>query len=324
MRAAGGAGVSAVSGTGARGSGGAPATSGPRSPRLWLVRTVPGGSPADPPGWSALSSGERERASALRRADDRALYVAAHAVLRLLLGLRLGSAPAEVPLTRLPCPGCGGPHGRPAVAGPAGAGLHFSLSRTAGAALLGVAAAPVGVDLERTPDPDLVRDATAALHPREQGELARLAPGGRAAAFARCWTRKEALLKATGEGLSHRALREHFVGTGTRPASGAGGAPRPPPRGPPAGGGGGAGAARPPPPPPPGGGGGAGGGGGGGGPPPPPTPWSPGRGRGPARSRRSPAPPDRPRHGDRRPAGARQPAPRSSTRPSASSVRQQR
>ncbi|MER7224223.1 4'-phosphopantetheinyl transferase superfamily protein, partial [Streptomyces rubradiris] len=127
--------------------------------------------------------------------------------------------PAGVALTRLPCPGCGGPHGRPAVAGPAGDRLHFSLSHTAGLALLALAGRPVGVDVERVPGPGPAEDAARALHRAEREELARLAPGARPGAFARCWTRKEAWLKATGEGLSGEALRGRYLGTGPRPAA---------------------------------------------------------------------------------------------------------
>jgi 4'-phosphopantetheinyl transferase len=52
-----------------------------------------------------------------------------------------------VRLRRLPCPSCGGPHGRPAVSGPTGAGVRFSLAHSGGPALLGLAAEPVGVDI---------------------------------------------------------------------------------------------------------------------------------------------------------------------------------
>ncbi|MEW1825902.1 4'-phosphopantetheinyl transferase superfamily protein [Streptomyces sp. NPDC088196] len=121
------------------------------------------------------------------------MYVAAHTALRHLLGACLQLPPDSVPLTRLPCPGCGGPHGRPA-------------------------ARPLDVDVERVPEQRLVRDAARSLHPAEQAELARTAPESRSAAFARCRTRKEAYLKATGEGLSGAALRGAYVGCGRRPS----------------------------------------------------------------------------------------------------------
>ncbi|GAA0462262.1 4'-phosphopantetheinyl transferase family protein [Streptomyces olivaceiscleroticus] len=184
-------------------------------PRLWLVR-APG--PDATPDESVLDEEERCRAAALRRPADRALYVAAHVALREVLGGCLGVPAARIALTRLPCPGCGGPHGRPALAGPAGEAVHFSLSHTGGLALLALAARPVGVDVERVPDIGLVRDAAGALHPTEQAELAELAGDSRAAAFARCWTRKEAYLKAIGEGLSGGGLSGAHLGTGPEPA----------------------------------------------------------------------------------------------------------
>ena len=96
--------------------------------------------------------------------------------------------------------------------------MHFSLSHSGGLALLGVAARPVGVDIERVPARQMAEDVASALHPAEQDELAALPAASRAAAFARCWTRKEARLKATGEGVSGEALRALHLGTGTRPA----------------------------------------------------------------------------------------------------------
>ncbi|MEI5131160.1 hypothetical protein RB199_01985 [Streptomyces libani] len=133
----------------AAGSGGAVT-----GPLLWLVPAPEAGAPLDA---SVLDEGERARVAALRRPAERALYAAAHTAPRRLLGGCLGMAAAQVPLTRLacsalPCPGCGGPHGRPAVAGPPGEELHFSLSHSGGPALLAFAAArPVGADIERVP-----------------------------------------------------------------------------------------------------------------------------------------------------------------------------
>ncbi|WP_251076375.1 4'-phosphopantetheinyl transferase family protein [Streptomyces benahoarensis] len=162
-----------------------------------------------------LDARERRRAAALRRPADRALYVAVHAELRRVLGGLLGMAPGAVELVRLECPGCGGPHGRPAVAGGA---VHFSLAHGDGLALLGLASAPVGVDVERVPAAQVAADASGALHPAERTELARLPEHSRPAAFARCWTRKEAYLKATGEGLSGTALHDRHLSCGPCPA----------------------------------------------------------------------------------------------------------
>jgi len=185
-----------------------------QGPLLWLVRAPEANAPLD---ISALDAYERRRAAALRRPVERALYVAAHGALRRVLGAYTGLAPASVRLTRLRCPGCGGPHGRPAVAGPAGRGLHFSLSRSAGLALLALASQPVGVDVERVPERSLAEDAARALHLAELRELARLSVEARPGGFARCWTRKEAYLKATGAGLSRDALRDRYLGAGSHP-----------------------------------------------------------------------------------------------------------
>lgn len=95
--------------------------------------------------------------------------------------------------------------------------MHFSLSHSGGLALLALAAEPVGIDVERVPGPQLAAEASRALHPSERQDLTRMPPGARATAFARCWTHKEAYLKATGEGLSSTALQSVYVGTGHTP-----------------------------------------------------------------------------------------------------------
>ncbi|MEV0524212.1 4'-phosphopantetheinyl transferase superfamily protein [Streptomyces sp. NPDC050439] len=164
---------------------------------------------------SLLDAEERRRAAALRRPADRELYAAAHTALRVRLGVYLSVDPAAVELVRLPCPLCGGPHGRPAVAG--GVGPHFSLSHTEGLALLAFADRPVGADVERLPPASTMADVVTSLHPQEQTELAELPPTDRPLAFARCWTRKEACLKGTGEGLAGGGMTSLLAGTGPTP-----------------------------------------------------------------------------------------------------------
>ncbi|ALE76083.1 4-phosphopantetheinyl transferase [Pseudonocardia sp. EC080625-04] len=142
-----------------------------------------------------LDDHERDRMAALRRDDDRARYLAAHALTRLVLGTHLDADPAGLDLDRT-CR-CGRPHGKPRLTG-----RHddpgFSLTHSG--ALVGVAlgAGPVGVDVEQhRPLPDLDGLARHALSPAERDAGVLAADG-----FLVTWARKEALLKATGEGMS--------------------------------------------------------------------------------------------------------------------------
>jgi 4'-phosphopantetheinyl transferase len=186
------------------------------APQVWLVHVAEYVPEA---GFGAelemLDDAERDRRAAFRRSADRDMYAAAHIALRRLLGAYLGQDPGAVVLGREDCPVCGGPHGRPAVAG--GGGPHFSLSHSAGLALLAFAGTPVGVDVERIPAPEIVGELREAiLHPGERAELDALPPDGRAAAFGRCWARKEAYLKGTGAGLADNPNRAR-VGAGPVP-----------------------------------------------------------------------------------------------------------
>ncbi|NSC24625.1 4'-phosphopantetheinyl transferase superfamily protein [Streptomyces albus subsp. chlorinus] len=144
-----------------------------------------------------LSDEERDRAARFVRPVDRDRYLVAHLALRRELGALLGLDPARVRFTRADCPVCGEPHGRPSVPGDP---VHFSLSHAGDVVLLGFAAVPIGVDVERHPSVTTATETARALHPREREELAAVPPDGLPAAFARCWTRKEAYLKGTGAG----------------------------------------------------------------------------------------------------------------------------
>ncbi|MET9979269.1 4'-phosphopantetheinyl transferase family protein [Streptomyces microflavus] len=210
---------------------------------VWLVRPpLPGRPPADhhtpwpsgpshtprpsgpshatrPPGLSTasqppgLSAAELRRAASFARPADRAAYATAHTALRQLLGGYLDRPPGALTFVREPCPGCAGPHGRPAVI-QAGGGppLHFSLAHSRGLIAVAVAPRVIGVDVERLPSPETVEACARALHPGEQAELAAAPPGERRAHFGRLWTRKEAYLKALGTGLS-RHPRTDYLGS---------------------------------------------------------------------------------------------------------------
>lgn len=178
------------------------------SPHIWSVRVADHRATFARVAHDVLDEQELRRADGFRRSVDRDRYLVTHVALRLLLAAYLGISPREVQLTRAACPGCAGPHGRPAVVG---AGLHFSVSHSGEYGLLAFATVPVGVDVEKLPEPARVDAACERMHPREVAELAVLPVQARCAAFARAWVRKEAYLKGLGIGLA-RGLARDYVG----------------------------------------------------------------------------------------------------------------
>jgi 4'-phosphopantetheinyl transferase len=143
-----------------------------------------------------LSPDERARAERFHFEADRARFSRVRAELRRVLGAALGRPPTAVELT-------GGRDEKPRLAGRDGDSLAFSLSRARGLGLIAVGARPLGVDIEAV-DAQPFDAALAAriLSPDELAALTALPPDERARALLRAWTRKEALLKGTGDGLS--------------------------------------------------------------------------------------------------------------------------
>lgn len=96
------------------------------------------------------------------------------------------------------CRRCGSrEHGKPELAGALAAGWHVSVSTTDGRVAAAVSdEGPVGVDVESVEAAGRPETADAALHPAERGLVT--APRD----LAVTWSRKEALLKATGDGLA--------------------------------------------------------------------------------------------------------------------------
>jgi len=146
-----------------------------------------------------LADDERDRAARYSLERERRRFVVARATLRRLLGERLGVSPRSIALTQ-------GAHGKPALAAPFSAsGLRFNVSHSDG--LAAYAFSPrgeVGVDIEAVramPDADPI--ARRFFSERECRDYFSLAPAERCRAFFRCWTRKEAFIKALGDGLSH-------------------------------------------------------------------------------------------------------------------------
>jgi len=164
-----------------------------------------------------LSPDDLERRARLRRADDRDRLTVAYALARLVLARHLGAVAEDIRFERT-CLHCGGAHGKPRVAGDA-QGLRFSLSHSGDRVALGVLrGAELGVDVEQLkPDLDLDALAGATLAGDEAAELARVGAADRTLAFLTYWTRKEAVLKATGEGLQVPLKHLTVSGLGTPP-----------------------------------------------------------------------------------------------------------
>jgi 4'-phosphopantetheinyl transferase len=151
--------------------------------------------------WLRLSADEQDRASRFRFERDRRRFIVARARLRQLLAQRLGAAPESIHLAY-------GPQGKPALASRfASSGWRFNLSRRAELAFYAFSrASEVGVDVEPVqPLPEADALAAHAFSAEEERTYLAFAPEARPLAFLRCWTRKEALAKALGVGLTKEA-----------------------------------------------------------------------------------------------------------------------
>jgi 4'-phosphopantetheinyl transferase len=155
---------------------------------------------------STLSMDEEKRAGRFHFEPDRNDFVAGRGILRAILGSYLEMEPSKVQFEY-------GAFGKPILANQsANSRLHFNLAHSDGLFLTAVSRlCPVGVDLERIrviADPDdLVKQL---LSKSEAVDWQALPNSVKRAVFYNLWTRKEACLKATGEGITER-LQEFAV-----------------------------------------------------------------------------------------------------------------
>jgi 4'-phosphopantetheinyl transferase len=154
---------------------------------------------ADESRWQkVLSSDESTRASRFHFPTDRQRFVASRALLRTILAGYLATDPNCLSLaySNKEKPSLGPAH--------AGSGVKFNVSHSAGIALFAFTRGrDIGVDVERVRcDFDVEAIARRFFSAHEQNQLGALPIDKRFEAFFRCWTRKEAYIKATGEGLS--------------------------------------------------------------------------------------------------------------------------
>ena len=144
-----------------------------------------------------LSIDEKARAERFRFEQDKNRFIVATGTLRTILGRYLNLEPSRVRF-------CYGKYGKPRLADTVGNGtIHFNLSHSAGIALYGFTRDyTIGVDIERIHDiPEMDEIVDQFFSMREKDVFRSLAEDMKKEAFFNCWTRKEAFMKAIGDGL---------------------------------------------------------------------------------------------------------------------------
>jgi 4'-phosphopantetheinyl transferase len=145
-----------------------------------------------------LSSDELTRAARFHFSRDRQRFVASRALLRMILAGYLTTDPGGLTFAY-------SKKEKPSLdAAFANSGITFNISHSGGIALLAFTRGrEIGVDVEQVRrDSDLEGIARRFFSTHEQSQLAALPAEEKVEAFFRCWTRKEAYIKATGDGLS--------------------------------------------------------------------------------------------------------------------------
>jgi 4'-phosphopantetheinyl transferase len=145
-----------------------------------------------------LSSDETARAGKFKFEKHQNRFIAGRGALRKILGPYLRANPANLRFTE-------STNGKPVLAEDfAGTGIHFNLAHSDDLALVAVTRlGAVGVDVERIrPVNEMDHLVARFFSPRENEAFQKVAEKEKPPAFFNLWTRKEALLKATGEGIT--------------------------------------------------------------------------------------------------------------------------
>lgn len=143
--------------------------------------------------WLCLSQDERERALRFRFAKDKQRFIAAHYALRQLVSRYVLKAAEQIRFAYTT-------HKKPYLQD---ASLQFNLSHSATLALIAFTLDhAIGIDVEKMENDDKQALAARFFSPSENSALSHLAENEKIPGFYRLWSRKEALIKACGKGLS--------------------------------------------------------------------------------------------------------------------------
>lgn len=149
--------------------------------------------------YKLLNDIEQEKANSYHHSADRARFIIDCVISRLVLGKILSMSPVQVPIDRM-CSVCKLQHGRPQL--PEGM-PQLSVSHSGEWVVVAFTkSAPVGIDVEQmNPNVDVMKMAEGVLTDIEIAQVMKLPNEQKIEGFLTYWTRKEAVLKATGEGL---------------------------------------------------------------------------------------------------------------------------
>lgn len=166
---------------------------GPGVVAVWKVWI--GGTPDDERARAVLSGDELARASKFVFDVDRNRYLAGRLALRRLLGRYLDRPPSDVRFAY-------SSYGKPELPGET---LRFNVAHSDDLAIIGLTEQDrLGVDVERIHEPEDVEGLASRVFSRRELDVFRALPdASKTQGFFNGWTRKEAFVKALGEGLSH-------------------------------------------------------------------------------------------------------------------------
>jgi 4'-phosphopantetheinyl transferase len=192
-------------------------TSAPTAGRTTQIRWA---SPTDELARQAiLDEVETAQLSRLKRTDDRQRHGTSRLLLKALVA-ELADVPVAMVRLSYTCPQCRRPHGRPVVVGPRSAERwRVSLAHAGDRVVVAASdAGPIGVDVEPLTAADFDRFDAVALTAAERARIQQLDSGDARVARATAWVRKEAILKATGDGLRVDPAHLEVSWVGSAPA----------------------------------------------------------------------------------------------------------
>ncbi|MEV6025279.1 4'-phosphopantetheinyl transferase superfamily protein [Streptomyces sp. NPDC052036] len=179
-----------------------------RPVQVWCAAVGGEGGPERAADLGMLHASEVDRMRRILPEDERAAYVAGRALVRHVLAAQLQMTPEESVIVA-------GGGGRPRLVGPRNRGVDFSLSHSSGLVAVAVSTtACVGIDIEQLlPGRPFEEIARRFFAPEERALWARTHCADRLRTWYRIWTRREAYVKATGDGL--RGIGREHPGRGS-------------------------------------------------------------------------------------------------------------